>query len=59
MDENIYKALDPTVQELFAPFFNKGDWRYWKLRKSQAIRHLKGRQYLSAPLRIGIRWLAG
>ena len=59
MDENIYKDLYPAVQELFAPFFNKGDWRYWKLRKSQAIRHLKGRQHLSAPLRIGMRWLAG
>jgi ectoine hydroxylase-related dioxygenase (phytanoyl-CoA dioxygenase family) len=59
MDENIYKDLDPSVQELFAPFFNMGDWRYWKLRKSQAIRRLKRRQYLSAPLRIGIRWFAG
>ncbi len=59
IDENIYKDLAPPVQELFAPFFNKGDWRYWKLRKSQAIRRLKGRQDLSAPLRIGIRWLAG
>lgn len=59
MDENIYKDLAPSVQELFEPFFNKGDWRYWKLRKSQAIRRLKGGRYLSAPLRIGMRWLVG
>jgi len=59
IDEEIYKELDPSVQELFAPFFNKGDWRYWKLRKSQAIRRLRGHQYLGAPLRIGMRWLAG
>ncbi len=59
MDEAIYKELDPSVQELFAPFFQKADWRYWQLRRSRAIRRITEKRYLGAPLRIGMRWLAG
>jgi ectoine hydroxylase-related dioxygenase (phytanoyl-CoA dioxygenase family) len=56
LDEELYKELDPSVQELFMPFFDKNDWRYWKLRQSRAIRGLADRRYLGAPLRIGQRW---
>ena len=59
IDEDIYKELAPSVQELFAPFFQKADWRYWKLRQSRTVRRITGKRYLGAPLRIGMRWLAG
>ena len=56
LDETLYKALDPSVQQLFAPFFDKTDRRYWELRQNRAIRSVKDRRYIGFPLRIGLRW---
>jgi ectoine hydroxylase-related dioxygenase (phytanoyl-CoA dioxygenase family) len=38
LDDELYKALDPQVQQLFTPFFDQTDPRYRKLREEPAIR---------------------
>ena len=38
LDDKLYQQLDSTVQQLFAPFFNETDPRYWKLRQDRGIR---------------------
>ena len=38
LDEKLYQQLDPTVRQLFAPFFTETDPRYWKLRQDPGIR---------------------
>jgi len=55
LDEKLYKELDPSVQELFAPFFDKTDWRYWKLHQIRTLHGVADRRYLGAPFRIGQR----
>lgn len=32
LDEKLYSELEPSVQQLFAPFFDTADWRYELLR---------------------------
>jgi ectoine hydroxylase-related dioxygenase (phytanoyl-CoA dioxygenase family) len=57
VDEGLYKQLEPSVQKLFAPFFDPADSRYWSLRRTRAIRRVSNQRYLGAPLRIGMRYL--
>jgi ectoine hydroxylase-related dioxygenase (phytanoyl-CoA dioxygenase family) len=38
LDEKLYRQLDSTVRQLFAPFFTETDPRYWKLRQDPGIR---------------------
>lgn len=38
LDERCYQELDLTVQRTFAPFFDKSDPRYWRLRQEPGIR---------------------
>jgi len=38
LDERYYRELDLTVRQVFAPFFNKSDRRYWRLRQEPAVR---------------------
>lgn len=56
LDEKLYEELSPSVQELFAPFFDKSDSRYWKLRQDRALRGMVERPLVGAPFRRGLRW---
>jgi Phytanoyl-CoA dioxygenase (PhyH) len=38
LDEQLYEQLDPQLRQLFTPFFDDTDPRYWKLREEPAIR---------------------
>lgn len=37
LDEKLYERLDSTVRQLFTPFFDEADPRYWKLRHDPPI----------------------
>ena len=58
LDARLFLELDPSVQGLFAPFFDKSDPLYRNLHQSPAIRSLMQMHYLGAPIRIGRRWAA-
>ena len=45
LDEKLYAELDPSVRELFAPFFGATDWRVRKLRRDRALRNVVDRRY--------------
>jgi ectoine hydroxylase-related dioxygenase (phytanoyl-CoA dioxygenase family) len=36
LDEGLYRELEPSVRQLFAPFFEESDWRYAKVRKDHS-----------------------
>jgi hypothetical protein len=55
LDEKLYTELDPSVQELFAPFFDATDWPARKLRRDRALRNVMDRRYGGIPLRAGLR----
>jgi Phytanoyl-CoA dioxygenase (PhyH) len=59
LDDRLCHELAPSIQELFAPFFDKSDPLYRKLRQDRAIRSMMQMHYLGAPIRIGRRWAAG
>ncbi|MGC4097219.1 MAG: phytanoyl-CoA dioxygenase family protein [Nitrospira sp.] len=58
LDDRLFQELAPAIQELFAPFFDKSDPLYWKLRQSRSIRSMMQMKYLGTPIRIGRRWAA-
>jgi ectoine hydroxylase-related dioxygenase (phytanoyl-CoA dioxygenase family) len=45
LDEGLYEELEPPVRQLFAPFFDKSDWRYAKLRQEHAADSSQMKQY--------------
>jgi ectoine hydroxylase-related dioxygenase (phytanoyl-CoA dioxygenase family) len=45
LDEELYEDLEPSVQQLFRPFFDHTDWRYAKLRHDHAAGSAQMRRY--------------
>ncbi len=45
LDEEIYRGMEPAVQQLFTAFFDKNDWRYSKVRQERATDSSQLRQY--------------
>lgn len=45
LDEQLYNELEPSVQRLFAPFFDQADWRYTKVRQDHTGDSSQLRQY--------------
>lgn len=45
LDEELYGKLEPSVQQLFKPFFDQADWRYAKLRQDHAAGSVQMKQY--------------
>lgn len=55
LDPELYGQLDPNVRELFAPFFDRSDTRYWRLRWDRALTRVSNRRFVNAPLRGAVR----
>lgn len=55
LDDTLYADLEPDVQQLFAPFFDRSDHRFRKLRQDQAIKRATDNAVLGAPVRAGLQ----
>lgn len=58
LDEELFAALDPSIQPMFAYAFDKNNAFHHKLQRARAYRAIQTRRVLGAPLRIGERWYA-
>jgi ectoine hydroxylase-related dioxygenase (phytanoyl-CoA dioxygenase family) len=45
LDDELYRELEPSVRQLFAPFFDESDWRYAKLRQERPADSSRLRRY--------------
>jgi len=45
LDEELYGELEPSLRQLFAPFFDESDWRYAKLRQERSADSSQLRRY--------------
>lgn len=45
LDDELYRELEPSVRQLFTPFFDKSDWRYAKLRQDHSADSSQMRRY--------------
>lgn len=54
LDAESYAELDPDLQRLFEPFFDRTSPLYWKLKHAHAFKRATDRPVAGAPLRAGI-----
>jgi ectoine hydroxylase-related dioxygenase (phytanoyl-CoA dioxygenase family) len=45
LDDELYRELEPSVRQLFAPFFEESDWRYAELRQERPADSSRLRRY--------------
>jgi len=45
LNDALYGELEPSVQQLFAPFFDESDWRHAKLRQEGPADSSRLRRY--------------
>ena len=55
LDQEIFDALDPSVQRAFDYCFDKSSSLYWKLQGQRAFTKVEQQRILGAPVRYGVR----